>query len=96
MQGKQIQWDESRSPQWKYLLQQESQQRRQQRRVEDEQIRIKRVSKRQKLRKATTKAGKKIVYSASPTGRRYTSSEQLKEKLNEEIVGKNKKVVMGK
>ena len=96
MQGKQIQWDESRSPQWKYLLQQESQQRRIERRVEDEQIRIKRVSKRQKLRKATTKAGKKIVYSASPTGRRYTSSKQLGEEINEGIVGKDKEMVVGK
>jgi len=94
MQGHQIHWDESQSGQWKYLLNNEHQERKAKRRVEDEQIRVKRVSKRQKIRKATTKAGKKIVYSASPTGRRF-NSENEDSKTND-MVGKNKEMVLGK
>ena len=94
MQGHQIHWDEAQSPQWRYLLNQEHQARKAQRRVEDEQIRIKRVSKRQKIRKATTKKGKPIVYSANPTDRRYSSDDLLGSKT--ENVGKNKELVMGK
>ena len=55
MSGHRNGWDETTSPQWRFLLQNESQVRKQQRRVEDEQIRIKRVTKRQKIRKANQK-----------------------------------------
>jgi hypothetical protein len=93
MSGHQRTWDETQSPQWKYILNNEHQERKQQRRVEDEQIRVKRVSKRQKIRKETNKAGKKIVYSASPTGRTFSTNDKLRSELKN--VGKDKEVVLG-
>ena len=71
MQGHQREWDESRSPQWKYLLSKENRERRlAQRTEEQEQIKVKRVSKRKKLReerKKINKKGQKIIYSANPS-----------------------------
>ena len=60
-------WDESRSPQWRYLLQNEALERKSKRREEG--IRVKRVSKRKRLKaekKVLNKKGQKIVYSADP------------------------------
>ena len=71
-------WDESRSPQWRYLLGRESAERRtKEKRMEQAEGELKRgVSKRKRLaqerrtekRKLKTKSGKEIVYSASPGG----------------------------
>ena len=76
-------WDESRSPQWRYLLSKDSQERRNQQkkeeRMEQAEGELSRgVSKRKKLtqerhrekRKLKNKSGKEIVYSASPGGER--------------------------
>ncbi len=74
------QWDETRSPQWRYLLGRESAERRtKEKRMEQAEGELKRgVSKRKRLaqerrtekRKLKTKSGKEIVYSASPGGER--------------------------
>ena len=71
-------WDESRSPQWRYLLGKDSQERRaKEKRMEQAEGELKRgVSKRKRLaqerrtekRKLKSKSGKEIVYSASPGG----------------------------
>ena len=85
MQGHQRPWDETKSPQWRYLLSTDAKEKRQLQKIEEEQIKIKRVSKRQRLRKEKNKAGKKIVYSASPTpratGRKVSISEELTQEL---------------
>ena len=85
-------WDESQSPQWRYLLSKDSKERRQadkkEERAEQAEGELKRgISKRKRraqekqkekrsLRK-TTKAGKEILYSASPGGEknRYVNEE---------------------
>ena len=77
--GEQRKWDESRSPQWRYLLSKESAERREREKEEGAQMH-KRVSKRKRLaqerhrekRKLKNKSGKEIVYSASPGGERYS------------------------
>jgi len=74
-------WDESRSPQWRYLLSKESQGRREREKREERGERAegelgRRVSKRKRLaqerrtekRKLKNKSGKEILYSASPGG----------------------------
>ncbi len=74
-------WDETKSQQWRYLLSNEAREKRQLQKIEEEQIKIKRVSKRQRLRKEKNKAGRRILYSASPTlratGRKASISEEL-------------------
>jgi len=55
MSGHRNGWDETTSPQWRFLLQNESQERKRHRRMEDEQIFVKRATKRQKIRKANQK-----------------------------------------
>ena len=72
------QWDESRSPQWRYLLGKESAERRdREKRMEQAEGELRRgVSKRKRLaqerrtekRKLKTKSGREIVYSAFPGG----------------------------
>ena len=76
------QWDESRSPQWRYLLSKDSQEKRNQQKKEEraEQAEgdLKRgISKRKRRAQETqkekriltrTKNGKEILYSASPGG----------------------------
>ena len=86
-------WDESRSPQWRYLLSKDSHERRNQQkreeRTEQAEEDLKRgVSKRKRLaqerhrenRKLKSKSGKEIVYSASPGGEknRYHNTEFIK------------------
>ena len=83
-------WDESRSPQWRYLLSKDSHEKKEKEKREDrmEQAEgdLKRgVSKRKRAsqerhrenRKLKSKSGKEIVYSASPGGEksRYHNSE---------------------
>jgi len=76
-------WDESRSPQWRYLLSQDSQEKREREKREQRMERAegelkKGVSKRKRLaqerrtenRKLKNKSGKEILYSASPGGER--------------------------
>jgi hypothetical protein len=85
MAGHQRGWDETKSPQWRYLLSTDAREKRQLQKIEEEQIKIKRVSKRQRLRKERTKAGKVIIYSASPTplatGRKASISQELTQEL---------------
>ena len=76
--GEKRQWDESRSPQWRYLLGKESAERRdKEKRAEQAEGELRRgVSKRKRLaqerrtekRKLKNKSGKEILYSASPGG----------------------------
>ena len=79
-------WDESRSPQWRYLLSKDSMEKRQEEKREErmEQAegelkkgiskRKRRAQEKQKekrsLARTTTKKGKEILYSASPGGER--------------------------
>ncbi len=96
--AKNIKWDESQSPQWRYLLSQESRARkgllRRKKKKSMEEItgegEIKRnkqsvrASHKKMMRKeksssdalGLTKKGRKIVYSASPGGHRYTNSSR--------------------
>ena len=81
--GEKRQWDESRSPQWRYLLSKDSKEKRaaekRRERAERELSRSGVVSKRkekrqaqdeghQENRKLKSKSGKEILYSASPGG----------------------------
>ena len=83
-------WDESRSPQWRYLLSKDSQEKRdrekKEQRMERAEGELKRgVSKRKRAnqerhsenRKLKSKSGREILYSASPGGEksRYHNSE---------------------
>ena len=68
-------WDESRSPQWRYLLSKDSKSKRNadKRREQAERELSKGISKRKEKKHDTpqaqrTKAGKEILYSASPGG----------------------------
>ena len=67
-------WDESRSPQWRYLLSKDSKSKRNadKRRERAENDLSQSISKRKEKRiqshQKTTKAGKEILYSASPGG----------------------------
>ena len=88
------QWDESRSPQWRYLLSKDSYEKREREkreeraeRAEGELLKRGGISKRKRANQErhkekraltrTTKAGKEIVYSASPGGEknRYVNEE---------------------
>ena len=83
-------WDESRSPQWRYLLSKDSKAKRdaekREERMEQAEGELKRgVSKRKRAsqerhrenRKLKSKSGKEILYSASPGGEksRYHNTE---------------------
>ena len=85
MAGHRKEWDETKSPQWRYLLSTDAKEKRQLQKIEEEQIKIKRVSKRQRLRKEKNKAGKKIVYSASPTPRATGRNASISEELTQEL-----------
>ena len=93
-------WDESRSPQWRYLLSKDSKEKKEREKREDRMDRaegeLKRgVSKRKRLsqerhrekRKLKSKSGKEIVYSASPGGEknRYHDSSFVSRKKTTEI-----------
>ena len=77
--GEKRQWDESRSPQWRYLLSKDSAERHQRRKTEERREQAegelkKGVSKykrkaqerHREKRKLKSKSGKEILYSASP------------------------------
>ena len=84
MAGHQRDWDESRSPQWKYLLSNEN--RRKRTEHKEEQIKLKSISKRKKLkaeRKKFNKKGKPILYAATPTENGRWENENFKEILKE-------------
>lgn len=81
--GEKRTWDESRSPQWRYLLSKDSQEKHERRkkeerieRVEGELLKNGVISKKKRLaqerhrekRKLKSKSGKEIIYSASPGG----------------------------
>ena len=79
--GEKRQWDESRSPQWRYLLSKDSKEKRERQKREERLERAegelkKGVSKHkrraqerhQENRKLKTKSGREILYSASPGG----------------------------
>ena len=79
--GEKRQWDESRSPQWRYLLSKDSQEKRNNQRKEERAEQAegelkKGISKHKRKaqerhrenRKLKNKSGKEIIYSASPGG----------------------------
>ena len=84
MPGHQINWDESKSPQWRYLLSKDSHEKREaekrEERAEQAEGNLKRGISKQKRRaqerqkekrslaRTTTKKGKEILYSATPGG----------------------------
>ena len=81
--GEKRTWDETRSPQWRYLLSKDSQEKREAQKREERTERAegelkKGVSKHKRRaqerhrenRKLKSKSGKEIVYSASPGGER--------------------------
>ena len=88
--SKSIKWDESQSPQWRYLLSQESRARkgllRKKKSIEEitgegeikrNKQSVRASHKKRKEKSSTlglTKKGRKIVYSASPGHGRYTNS----------------------
>ena len=79
--GEKRTWDETRSPQWRYLLSKDSQEKRNQRKSEERAEQAegelkKGISKHKRKaqerhrenRKLKSKSGKEIIYSASPGG----------------------------
>ena len=84
-------WDESRSPQWRYLLSKDSKEKSEERKREERmdlaegELTKRGVSKRKRVsqerhrenRKLKSKSGKEILYSASPGGEksRYHNTE---------------------
>ena len=91
--GEKRTWDETRSPQWRYLLGKDSQEKRNQRKSEERAEQAegelkKGISKHKRKaqerhrenRKLKSKSGKEIVYSASPGGEknRYHNTEFAK------------------
>ena len=98
--GEKRTWDESRSPQWRYLLSKDSKEKRdrekREERMEQAESTLKRgISKRKRKaaetqkekneEKRKTKAGKEILYSASPGGEknRYHNTEFVSRKRQE-------------
>jgi hypothetical protein len=89
-------WNESRSPQWRYLLSKDSQEKRErekrEERMEQAEGTLKRsISKRkrkaqeaQSEKRALNKAGKEILYSASPGGENssYRNTEFIESRQN--------------
>ena len=90
-------WDESRSPQWRYLLSKDSQEKREaqkrEERAEQAEGELKKgLSKRKREsqerhrenRKLKSKSGKEIVYSASPGGENssYRNTEFIESRHN--------------
>jgi len=102
-------WDESRSPQWRYLLGKDSQEKRNQRKSEERAEQAegelkKGISKHKRKaqerhrenRKLKSKSGKEIVYSASPGGKNssYRNEEfALSRHKNNELKKENEKFV---
>jgi len=79
--GEKRTWDETRSPQWRYLLGKDSQEKRNQRKSEERREQAEGELKRgvskykrkaqerhQEKRKLKSKSGREILYSASPGG----------------------------
>ena len=95
--GQKRTWDESRSPQWRYMLSKDSHEKRlKEKRMEEAEGELKRgVSKRKRAsqerhrekRKLKNKSGKEIVYSASPGGEksRYHDPAFVSRKKTPEI-----------
>ena len=94
------QWDESRSPQWRYLLSKDSKEKKEREKREERMDRtegeLKRVvSKRKRAsqerhrenRKLKSKSGREILYSASPGGENssYRNVEFVSRKKTTEI-----------
>ena len=90
-------WDESRSPQWRYLLSKDSKEKRARQKREERLERVegelkRGVSKRKRVsqerhrenRKLKSKSGKEIIYSASPGGENssYRNEEFLESRQN--------------
>ena len=96
--GEKRTWDESRSPQWRYLLSKDSHEKREAEKREermeqaDGDLKKRGVSKRKRKaqerhrenRKLKSKSGKEILYSALPGGEknRYTNEEFEKSRNN--------------
>ena len=93
-------WDESRSPQWRYLLSKDSKEKKEREKREERMDRAegelkKGLSKRKRKsqerhrenRKLKSKSGKEILYSASPGGENssYRNAEFVSRKKTTEI-----------
>ena len=91
--GEKRTWDESRSPQWRYLLSKDSKEKKEREKREERMDRVegelkRGVSKRKSQaqerhrenRKLKSKSGKEILYSASPGGENssYRNAEFIK------------------
>jgi len=82
-------WDETKSPQWRYLLGQESEQKRELRKLGGEgEIKRNKLGKEKKQKitrqkEYSKKTGREIIYSASP-GRSLSSLQDLKHNKNEQ------------
>ena len=86
-------WDETRSPQWRYLLSRDSKAKREREKREERMERAegdlkkgvsKHKRKAQEKQKLKTKSGKEILYSASPGGdnNRYLNTEFIESRHN--------------
>jgi hypothetical protein len=89
------QWDESRSPQWRYILSKDSKSKRaaDKRRDQAERELSRGISKRKEKKHDTpqaqkTKAGKEILYSASPGGENssYRNTEFIESLHNRKTI----------
>ena len=99
-------WDESRSPQWRYLLSKDSHEKREREKKEErmeraeEELKKGGVSKRKRAnqerhrenRKLKNKSGKEILYSASPGGNkdRYHDPAFVSRKITPKIFNSEK------
>ena len=99
--GEKRQWDESRSPQWRYLLSKDSKAKREREKIEERAEQAegelkKGISKHKRKaqerhrenRKLKNKSGKEIVYSASPGGERgrYHDPAFVSRKINKKKI----------
>ncbi len=78
------QWDENRSPQWKYLFQKEAQSKRKTRKDLDKELRDKQQEENEeygRLTKFGESPVRRRMKSKNNTNRRKVSKEQLREKL---------------
>jgi len=99
-------WDESRSPQWRYLLSKDSKEKKEREKREERMDRAegelkKGISKRKRraqeaqkekrsLLRKTTKKGKEILYSASPGGEKNRYVNEEFEKSHGDHIKSNK------
>jgi hypothetical protein len=83
------QWDENRSPQWKYLFQKEAQSKRKTRKDLDKELRDKQQEENEEYSRLTkfgvNPSGNRIRKKSRKNNTRKVSKEELKAKLEKEI-----------